>query len=215
MSHEPELTIDITAFNAVEEAEAPLLERVGQSIGRARLSLDENGICHLIVSATWDHGTPIDEWQGRTRRWSLPALVTSGALSKMLNSRKTLQLLQRVHNGREIVWDGQNLAGRLNEDAQEASDELERQFVSLEKSCWQLLPVEELIVPFDLSDIWPAGTSLPDAACDIRREAMYQGLYPGSQAEVEGALLQRLHSLAEEDEEFTPTPEQAAALTAD
>ena len=133
----------------------------------------------------------------------------------MLNSRKTLQLLQRVHDGREIVWDGRDLAGRLNEDAQEASDELERRFASLEKSCWELLPAEELIKRSDLSDIWPAGTSLHEAACDIRREAMYQGLYPGSQAEVEVALLQRLNSLAEEDKEFTPTPEQAAALTAD
>lgn len=215
MRDKPQFTIDTTAFESIEEAEAPLLERVGHEIGRARLSLEEDGVCHLIVSATWDNATPAAEWHGRTRHWSLPALVTSVALSRMLNSRETLQLLQRVNDGREIVWDGNNLVGRLNEDAQEASDELERRFASLEESCWQLLTAEELIERSDLSDIWPAGTSLHEAACDVRGEAMYQGLYPGSQAEVECALLQRLHSLAEEDEEFTLTAEQAAALTAD
>lgn len=214
MNDKPDITINTNAFETIEDAEAPLLERVGHQIGRARLTLEENGVCHLIVSAIWDHGTPACEWHGRTRRWYLPALVTSEALSKLLNSRQTLQLLQRVHDGREIVWDANNLVGRLNEDAQEASNELERLFASLEERCWELFPAEELIEHYALSSIWPAGKSLAEAARDIRAEAMYQGFYPGTQAEMEDALLQKLKALTEADEVFAPTAEHALALKA-
>jgi hypothetical protein len=215
MSDEPEITIDISAFEAFDLNHAPLLVTKGGEVWDACLTLDEDGVCDFEVTPPWDNATRAAIWHGRTRCWTLPGLVKSEALSELFNDADTIDLLQRVHDGHEVVWDGNNWVGKLDEDAQEASDELERLCADLEGRCWQLYPAEEYVAACELSDIWPAGTSLKQAARSIRSEAMSEGFIAGSQSEVEAALLEKLHELTEEDEGFTPTAEQAAALAAE
>lgn len=214
MSDEPEITIDISAFEVFDTNCAPLLVTKGGEVWDACLTLDEDGVCDFEVTPPWDNATRAAIWHGRTRCWSLPGLVKSEALSELFSDADTIDLLQRVHDGHEVVWDGNNWVGRLDEDAEEASDELERLCADLEGRCWRLYPAEEYVASCELSDIWPVGTSLKQVALSIRREAMSEGFIAGSQAEVEAALLQTLRELTEEDEDFALTVEQAAALNA-
>lgn len=69
-----------------------------------------------------DNMTPMSVWNGRTRRWRIPALRTTVA-NRIL--REITPLAEIVLSGSEVVWDGNNNVGRLSEDAKAASEQIE------------------------------------------------------------------------------------------
>ena len=119
-----------------------------------------------------------------------------------------------MYDGLEVKWDGNNFIGVLDADADEASEELQALFANLKGACWDVMPAEDFIAPSELSDIWPAGMTLDDAARGVARAAFEQDLFCGNRGDIEEALIQRLQSLIAEDEDFTPTGEQEAAISA-
>ena len=76
----------------------------------------------LGADYTSESGTPMDVWYGRALRWRIPALLGSAATDLLA---EVAPLAQRVLDGASIMWDGNNHRGRLTEDAQAASDEIE------------------------------------------------------------------------------------------
>lgn len=88
------------------------------------------------VSACYDPivrggGMPEAVWNNRTLRWSVSCEVQGDALADVLESAEVLALLQTVHDGHTVEFDGRVFRGTLTDDAQDASDELERIFGSL------------------------------------------------------------------------------------
>jgi len=76
------------------------------------------------ISQEYDDGaTPADEWCGRTQATSL-AGHPDAEYAKTYLTGEGAALVQRVLDGAEIVWDGSNHVGRLDDDAQAAWDEL-------------------------------------------------------------------------------------------
>jgi len=63
-------------------------------------------------------------WHNRTLAWGLPIVPTPSALESLIEDLKPL--LERVHAGHCVKWDGNNYVGKLTEDATDASDEIER-----------------------------------------------------------------------------------------
>jgi hypothetical protein len=93
----------------------------------AYVQLTEDG----AVSADWDgeiNSTPADVWHNRTLRWSVPADIRGDELADLLESADVIALFNRVYNGHNVEWDGSNYVGRLDDDADDASDELAQIF---------------------------------------------------------------------------------------
>jgi len=86
------------------------------------LELSEGG----TVCCDWDGeiggGVPCTVWSRRDLRWDIPCLPANMANKLM---EELLQLLERVHAGHTVEWDGSNMSGSLDEDAQDASEEID------------------------------------------------------------------------------------------
>jgi hypothetical protein len=97
---------------------------------RWMLVIDEDGDVSLTDRTYYGgDGTPEDEWHGRTVTYCLggPGVIDVDLLREDLAQGGRLAgLVDRVKAGHEVVWDGNNHVGLLGEDAQEASDKLER-----------------------------------------------------------------------------------------
>lgn len=90
----------------------------------AHLYLDEDG----VITFDWGDANSVtmDVAEGRTLRFRIPAQVTGKALVAMLEDDRILCLLERIHVGHTVEWDGSNHRGRLTDDARDAADELDR-----------------------------------------------------------------------------------------
>ena len=71
-------------------------------------------------------GTPISVWHGVVRRYYLSPKTNAEALTTDINAGVFDDLFQRIVDGSEVEWDGNNFVGRLNEDARDAEEELEQ-----------------------------------------------------------------------------------------
>ena len=72
-------------------------------------------------------GAPESVWHGRRRRYRLPNNVNAEELTTDINAGVFDELFQRIVGGSEVVWDGSNWRGRLNEDGRKAEEELEKE----------------------------------------------------------------------------------------
>ncbi len=95
------------------------------------LELTEGGAATLCTGErhSSNNGTTFDRWHGRTLAWRISLSQGSYALPDVSKieaiAERVKPLLDRVHAGHLTHWDGSNYRGRLTEDAQEASDEIE------------------------------------------------------------------------------------------
>jgi hypothetical protein len=65
---------------------------------------------------------PANVYHGRAIRFPFPIVPTAAAANDILN--EAAPIAQRILDGAEIEWDGNNMVGRLNEDADQAAEEL-------------------------------------------------------------------------------------------
>lgn len=79
------------------------------------------------LRADWNseigNAVPMDVWNGRTRRYSIPCL-NDDAANRLIE--ELLPLAEQIVAGYELRWDGHNQRGHLSEDAQDAELQLER-----------------------------------------------------------------------------------------
>lgn len=157
---------------------APLFHRYPQQTEPqpAYVQLDEVGDVTAGHSGEIGGGAPAHVWHGRTLRWSVPASVLGDVLADLL-AGDALPLLQRVHAGHSVQWDGNNHCGALDDDAQQASDELDRLFEGLSHS--DLVSVwgagDWLFSCNRLSDVW-SGCSLAEAVAESESCARSEGV---------------------------------------
>jgi hypothetical protein len=205
-----EITINTEAFNNLGDEDAPLYAESNGQLYKAWLYLDEGGDSSIETAAPWEKGVSVDVWNRTTLTWSLPVAVKGNVLQDVLTSEKVLQLLQRVHAGQNVESD----SGELNGDALKACAELEN-VLTHGWDCsdlWRIMSADEWLSEYSLSDIWPNGKSLQEAAKDIVHAAHKNDALCGTTEEMEAALLDKLRERISDDEDFEPTPEQLAAL---
>lgn len=168
------MSITINTDNLRNEL-APLYRRLhGQYQPQpAYVYLDEDGNVHADYCGIIGAGQPMDVWHGRTRRWSVNPEVNGDQLAELLESDKVRALLERVHAGLSIEWNGSNYVGRLTDDARDASDELERIFEDETRAVdgggvWR---AGDWIDAASADDLLKQGESLDDAAERLIAEA--------------------------------------------
>jgi len=118
------------------------------------------------------NGTPMHVHHMRTLTWSVPSAARGAVLAALIQG-EALPLLQRVHDGHSVQWDGSNHRGRLTGDAQDASDELDALFAALADDPTDLVPVwgagDWLFSSNRLADVW-SGRPLDVVAAELEAE---------------------------------------------
>ena len=114
-------TIDEASFEGV----APVYEKYDSEFQPqpAYIRMDEDGEIDAWVNGNIN-GTPMSVWHGRTLTWRVPSNVRGDALLAFVKEHQPL--FERVYLGHEVDWDGNNHVGKLDEDAQAASEEIEK-----------------------------------------------------------------------------------------
>lgn len=110
------------------ESNAPLYQQyAGQTNPQpAYLFLTEDGEAGLDWTGEIGNAVPLDVWHHRTLRWSVAPQLSKVGCKELLEDPKVVALLGRIHAGHSVEWDGNNMVGRLTEDASDASYNLQK-----------------------------------------------------------------------------------------
>jgi|CEGC01.1.fsa_nt_gi hypothetical protein len=143
---------------------------------------------------------PMAVWHNLELRFSVLASVSGKALTDFCQDHA--HLFERICNGFESVWDGNNYVGRYSQDALDAQDDLtsaiERELKDELISVWR---IGEYLAEGNnpLQEEWPEGQTLEEAAAALFEETI-SGLGAdvelyGDQDDVEEYLLTRMDNL--------------------
>lgn len=148
-------TLTIHTDNLRGEA-APLYHKYPREFNPqpAYIEMDEDGEVRADYSGEIGNAVPMYVWHRRTLRWRIDAAANGDSLADFLESDEARALLERIHAGHEVDWDGNNHSGSLDDDAQAASDELD----SILEEDWQR--------PYDTTEVWDAANWLGDLQID-------------------------------------------------
>jgi hypothetical protein len=183
--------MEISTKNLRNET-APLYNRYPRQTNAqpAYIALDEHGNVCAATDPEIGNGVPFDVWHRRALRWYIPASVRGDVLADFLESAEVVTLLERVHIGHSVEWDGNNHVGSLDDDAQSASDE----FITLIEESFSdddvatVWPVDEwLFGGCTLRDHWPNEKTLDEVVAELESEAESENIY--IDGDVETALL--------------------------
>lgn len=139
----------------------------------AYVTLDKDGNVRANYCGLIGAGQPMDVWLGLTRRWGVNPEVNGDQIADLLESGRVRALLERVHAGHSVEWDGSNYVGRLTDDARRASDTLWLIFKDETRTVdgggvWR---AGDWIDPLSPDDLLKKGESLDDAAGRLMAEA--------------------------------------------
>lgn len=93
---------------------------------RAYVEMDDKGCVSADIDYDIGGAVPMRVAHNRTLRWDVSPYANGDSLADLLDSELVRGLLERVHNGHTVEWDGSNMVGRLDDDAKAAALELEQ-----------------------------------------------------------------------------------------
>ena len=119
-------TITLPFLDDMRAMTAPLYHRYpGQHAPqKGFLELSEDGTVRVDWNSEIGNAVPFYVHHRRTLRWTLNEYLSGRALSHFLGRDDVQALLERIHAGHSIEWDGNNNIGKLDADAQTAEDDL-------------------------------------------------------------------------------------------
>lgn len=85
--------------------------------------IHEDTEVYVTFDAEIGGAIPFSVYHGRDFRWYFNPLLKMSTVNKL--GRALLPLVERVRAGHTVDWDGYNMTGSLNADAQKANDEIE------------------------------------------------------------------------------------------
>lgn len=175
---------------------APLYRRYPQQSQPqpAYITITEDGDVSAGHSGEVGDAVPMAVWHHRTLRVPVHAAMLGDALADLLESAEARALLERIHAGHSIEWDGSNHVGRLSDDARAALDDLHTLVRDAGEDTSMLAEVWTadawLGTANDLLDVWPAGEPL-DAA--VKR---LEDLAAGAGVVIDGDIRESLLDVA-------------------
>lgn len=212
------MTITINTDNLRGEI-APLYHRYqGQTNAQpAYVELDEDGVVRADYNPEIGppHAIPFSVFHRRDLRWGVANAIRGDALAYYLESAEALALLERIHAGHDVEWDGNNNVGKLDDDAAQAEIDFEAALQALGESEDNMGAVWEVgewlqNLPFS-DDLWATGKTLPEAVTAIEEAAEAERVE--LDGDIERYLLDRAERANEQGKCYRP--EVLAALHAD
>ena len=197
-------TIAESSFDGI----APVYEKYDREFQAqpAYIRMDEDGEIDAWVNGEIGNAVPASIWNGRTLTWRVPSNVRGDALLAFVKEHQGL--FERVYLGHEVDWDGNNHVGKLDEDAQEASEEIEAKTESLHEETIDVCSMAEWMRAEGnnkLRDLWAADQSLEAAAEEAEesaRDALSNGVWVTDPQAARCELLEWAH------DEFRDHPER-------
>jgi hypothetical protein len=170
----------------------------------AYVMLDEDGDVTADWSGEIGSSTPMRVWHGVDMRWSVAADIKPAVLVDYLQN-EALPLLERVYAGHSVDWDGSNHRGTLDEDAQEASEELQELFdreTNNEENRTQVWTASEWLFSASnwLDDHW-TNEDIDVVAESIEADAVRDGIH--IEGSIKGALLDAAEQMYDGDKRLT------------
>jgi hypothetical protein len=164
----------------------------------AYIELDEDG----VVSADWNGeiggAIPFHVYHGRTRWYSIHNRWSGDGLIDFLQSDEIRGLLARIHAGHSIDWDGNNMTGRLTEDAIDAEEELTRILDEDEGDIEVWGGYDYLFSNLSFRNVWSSDEDLEEVAENWFAGAEDNNIViPGGLEEIQDALLEEARLLIE------------------
>lgn len=135
----------------------------------------EDGSIRIVFLLECDNAVPEYVWHGFARRWPIPVLSDAKRMSQAINAGELDALFNRILEGASSYWNGHNRVCDLSEDAQEASQAVERWLTNLPS-----LP--------ETAGVWDADDWFDDDPEDLTAETTDEELYAMAEALDEGAL---------------------------
>jgi hypothetical protein len=127
----------------------------------------------------------------------MPSDIRGKTLHRLLTG-KLPGLLERVHAGHSVEWDGSNHVGRLDDDASAARDEIERILDGLDDDDRaQVWDADDWVFGVDgLRSAWPATKTIDEAVAALTAEAERQERLEGVivDGDIRSALIERAGS---------------------
>jgi hypothetical protein len=177
------------------------------------VTLDEHGNVTADYSGEIGGGCSRHVWTGRDRQYRVVSTVNALELVKWLQLDDVRALLERIHTGHSVEWDGSNYVGRLTDDALDASETFEHELEEFGHdaavSIWR---AGDFISSAHLSDLWPVGKTLESAADDLVTEALANDVFISD--DMERALLGMVLRQFDPDGDDCLTDAQIAELVA-
>lgn len=202
------------------EDKTPLLcQYPGQTSPQpAYVELSEDGEVSADYSGDTG-GTPAHVWHGRTQTWRVSAYAHPVVLARLLETGAARALLERVHAGHTVEWDGSNHRGRLTEDAQAASDKLERLLEDTfaggdPDSCVQVWRADDYLFSSNsVLDLWDGSKPLDAVVEELEAAAESDGIV--IQGDIRESLVAAALGLFDADGDDKLKPAHLAELLAD
>lgn len=164
--------IDISAIERMAGQDAPLYHRHPKldQPQPSYLEMDEDGTVSAYYSTEISHSSkPMHVAHGRSLRWRIPSNLSGAALVALV--KPLYPLLERVCGGHTVQWSDGNRIGRLDEDAAQASGEIE-DCLSAEEGDLDVWETPEWLLNDGLLDVWwPGAKGLDEAIEGIEAEA--------------------------------------------
>jgi hypothetical protein len=190
-------TITIDTTNLRGET-APLYHRYPNQTQSqpAYIEIDEDGNVGADFAGKIGNAQTFAVWHRRTLQWNVRPEVRGDLLADFLESPEIVALLERVHAGHSVEWDGNNHVGRLDDDAHEALDAVEEAIQDQlygDDGCVAVYGVAEWL--FDngsLADCW-TDQPLATAVSEVEAGAQSEGAH--LDGDVEYALLDEAEHL--------------------
>lgn len=164
------------AFNTrrLRGQHAPLFKRQRDRVRfPAFLSLRANGMVTLSMSDESTDGFTEDVAKGITIRFPVSPYIRGDALADFIDGPGA-SMLQAIHEGHRIKWNGYSRSGTLTNEARKVAAMLAR-VISLLPRVPNVEP-DEWLNPDDIADDWPESLSLGQAVKRIEREAESYGV---------------------------------------
>lgn len=180
----------------------------------AYVELDEDGEVSADYNGVIGNAVPMAVGHLRTLRFDVSPRVGGDNLADLLESDAVVTLLERIHAGHTVEWNGNNHVGTLDDDAQAAAEALTEALAGLEDvdvgdAC------EWLASGFLLSDLVESG-SVEGHAAELMGQAAADGIviYGSMEDAVEELAAMAIRDAMDRKIDFDPTVLRAAEILA-
>ena len=159
------MKIQIEMDNCRERVYALYCKYGGQNRPQpAYVFMNEDGTVYAECSYGVGNIVSSDVWHGRTLLWNVPPKVNCNSLAKALESVDVIKLLERIHCGHRVGFDGYNFVSSLDGDAQVASKELQCIIDFVDTiNIWE---VQDYLGEMAFTEAWDRDKTLDDAVQD-------------------------------------------------
>jgi hypothetical protein len=167
----------VLELDTLRASRAPLYHRYDREINPqpAFVLLSEEGEVSADSSGEIGNGIPSSVWHGRDLRFPVSPFASGSDLADFLERfDRGRVLLERIHEGHSVEWDGSNYVGTLDDDAQAARDELEAALQEVEEADVQR--VEDWLGAMPWADLWPVADNHRQAVEALEHTARQDGI---------------------------------------